>query len=78
MDTETADRLSDQEAFNLIFHPGFSTKDQISDVSGRGMDVVKTGSASFNGTIDVKSEKYRYRIAGSRYRSRWQSCRTLR
>ena len=59
MDTETADRLSDQEAFNLIFHPGFSTKDQISDVSGRGvgMDVVKTKISQLNGTIDVKSEK---------------------
>ncbi len=59
MDTETAERLSDTEAFNLIFHPGFSTKDQISDVSGRGvgMDVVKTKISQLNGTIDVKSEK---------------------
>jgi two-component system, chemotaxis family, sensor kinase CheA len=59
MDAETAERLSDQEAFNLIFHPGFSTKDQISDVSGRGvgMDVVKTKISQLNGTIDVKSEK---------------------
>ena len=59
MDAETADRLSEQEAFNLIFHPGFSTKDQISDVSGRGvgMDVVKTKITQLNGTIDVRSEK---------------------
>ncbi len=59
MDTESAERLSDHEAFNLIFHPGFSTKDQISDVSGRGvgMDVVKTKISQLNGTIDVKSEK---------------------
>ena len=59
MDTEAADRLSDTEAFNLIFHPGFSTKDQISDVSGRGvgMDVVKTKITQLNGTIDVHSEK---------------------
>ena len=59
MDEEAADRLSDHEAFNLIFHPGFSTKDQISDVSGRGvgMDVVKTTISQLNGTIDVQSEK---------------------
>jgi two-component system chemotaxis sensor kinase CheA len=59
MDAESADRLSDQEAFNLIFHPGFSTKDTISDVSGRGvgMDVVKTKISQLNGTIDVQSEK---------------------
>ncbi len=59
MDAETADRLSDTEAFNLIFHPGFSTKEQISDVSGRGvgMDVVKTKISQLNGTIDVHSEK---------------------
>lgn len=59
MDAETAERLSDQEAFNLIFHPGFSTKDKISDVSGRGvgMDVVKTKISQLNGTIEVHSEK---------------------
>ena len=59
MDAESADRLSDAEAFNLIFHPGFSTKEQISDVSGRGvgMDVVKTKISQLNGTIDVHSEK---------------------
>lgn len=59
MDTETAERLSNSECFNLIFHPGFSTKDQISDVSGRGvgMDVVKTKITQLNGQIDVQSEK---------------------
>lgn len=59
MDEEAAERLSDHESFNLIFHPGFSTKDQISDVSGRGvgMDVVKTKISQLNGTIDVQSEK---------------------
>jgi len=57
MDQEVADRLSVTEAFNLIFHPGFSTKDQISDISGRGvgMDVVKTKITQLNGTIDVTS-----------------------
>ncbi len=58
LDAETADRLGDAEAFALIFHPGFSTKDKISDVSGRGvgMDVVKTKITQLNGTIDVESE----------------------
>ncbi|MFJ7314988.1 chemotaxis protein CheA, partial [Pseudomonas sp. NPDC098747] len=44
MDKDAADRLSDTECYNLIFAPGFSTKTEISDVSGRGvgMDVVKT------------------------------------
>ncbi len=59
MDTETAERLSNNECFNLIFHPGFSTKDTISDVSGRGvgMDVVKTKITQLNGQLDVQSEK---------------------
>lgn len=58
MDQEAADRLTDNEAYNLIFHAGFSTKEQISDVSGRGvgMDVVKTKIAQLNGSIDVESE----------------------
>ena len=57
MDEETAERLSDQDCFNLIFHPGFSTKDEISDVSGRGvgMDVVKTKITQLNGTVEVQS-----------------------
>ena len=59
MDQDTADRLSDVEAYNLIFAPGFSTKDEISDVSGRGvgMDVVKTKISQLNGQIDVQSKK---------------------
>ncbi len=59
MDDESAARLSDHEIYNLIFHPGFSTCDKISDVSGRGvgMDVVKTKITQLNGTIDVQSEK---------------------
>ena len=58
MDQDAADRLTDQECFNLIFAPGFSTKEQISDVSGRGvgMDVVKTKIAQLNGTIKIDSE----------------------
>ena len=57
-DEDAAERLSDKEAFNLIFHPGFSTKEEISDVSGRGvgMDVVKTKISQLNGTLDIDSE----------------------
>jgi two-component system chemotaxis sensor kinase CheA len=57
MDAEVAERLSDRDAYFLIFHPGFSTRDQISDVSGRGvgMDVVKTKISQLNGSIDLDS-----------------------
>jgi two-component system chemotaxis sensor kinase CheA len=57
MDEDAAQRLSDTEAFNLIFAPGFSTKTEISDVSGRGvgMDVVKTKIIQLNGSIEIKS-----------------------
>jgi len=59
MDAESAARLDDRDCFNLIFAPGFSTKSEISDVSGRGvgMDVVKTRITQLNGTIDIDSEK---------------------
>lgn len=59
MDEESAARLSDSECYNLIFAPGFSTKTEISDVSGRGvgMDVVKTRITQLNGTIHIESEK---------------------
>lgn len=57
-DEDTAARLSDTESYNLIFAPGFSTKKEISDVSGRGvgMDVVKTKITQLNGTVDIQSE----------------------
>ncbi|KDE39585.1 Signal transduction histidine kinase CheA [Nitrincola lacisaponensis] len=57
LDTESAARLTDQECFNLIFHAGFSTKTEISDVSGRGvgMDVVKTKITQLNGTLGIDS-----------------------
>ncbi len=57
MDEESAARLDDREAYNLIFLPGFSTKNEISDVSGRGvgMDVVKTRIAQMNGVVEVDS-----------------------
>jgi two-component system chemotaxis sensor kinase CheA len=58
LDPEVASRMSDTEAYNLIFAPGFSTKQQISDISGRGvgMDVVKTSIAQLNGSIHIHSE----------------------
>jgi len=57
-DQDAADRLSDRECFELIFMPGFSTKTEISDVSGRGvgMDVVKTKIAQLNGSIEIDSK----------------------
>jgi two-component system chemotaxis sensor kinase CheA len=59
MEADAAARLSDVEAFNLIFAPGFSTKTEISDVSGRGvgMDVVKTKIAQLNGSVEIHSKK---------------------
>ncbi len=58
IDQDQASRMSDQDAFNLIFAPGFSTKTEISDISGRGvgMDVVKTKITQLNGAIDIFSE----------------------
>ncbi|OLU34282.1 chemotaxis protein CheA [Pseudomonas sp. PA15(2017)] len=59
LDKDAADRLTDLECYNLIFAPGFSTKTEISDVSGRGvgMDVVKTKISQLNGTVNVFSQK---------------------
>lgn len=58
LDADAAARMSDQDAFNLIFAPGFSTKTEISEVSGRGvgMDVVKTKITQLNGTVNIDSE----------------------
>lgn len=55
---EAALRLTDTEAYDLMFMPGFSTRQQVSDISGRGvgMDVVRTRIAGMNGTITIKSE----------------------
>lgn len=55
---EKVKELSRQEAYNLIFHPGFSTAEVVTNVSGRGvgMDVVKTNVAKLRGTISVESE----------------------
>ncbi len=50
--------LSDDEILELIFHPGFSTADQVSDVSGRGvgMDVVRRNIRELGGTVEVSSK----------------------
>ena len=57
LDEDAAERLTDTECFNLIFAPGFSTKTEISDVSGRGvgMDVVKTKITQLNGSLNIDS-----------------------
>ncbi len=58
LDAEAAARMPEKEAFSLIFAPGFSTKTEISEVSGRGvgMDVVKTKITQLNGTVNIDSE----------------------
>ncbi len=58
MDMDAAKRLDDKECYNLIFMPGFSTKEQISDISGRGvgMDVVKTSISQLNGSVEIDSQ----------------------
>lgn len=59
MDQDAASRLSESECYNLILAPGFSTKEAISDISGRGvgMDVVKTKITQLNGAINIDSHK---------------------
>jgi two-component system, chemotaxis family, sensor kinase CheA len=59
IDEATLERISDQEAVNLVFAAGFSTVEVISDLSGRGvgMDVVRTAIEKANGSIALESEK---------------------
>ena len=54
---DAPDSMTDQECWNLIFAPGFSTADQVTDVSGRGvgMDVVKKNILSLGGSVDIDS-----------------------
>ncbi len=54
---EQAARMTEREIFNLIFLPGFSTAEKVTNVSGRGvgMDVVKTNVEKIGGTVDVQS-----------------------
>jgi two-component system chemotaxis sensor kinase CheA len=58
LDEKEARSLSEQEAFDLVFIPGFSTSNEVSDTSGRGigLDVVKKTVTSFNGMIEVESK----------------------
>jgi two-component system chemotaxis sensor kinase CheA len=58
MDSDSAQRLDSAQAFQLIFLPGFSTKEQVTNVSGRGvgMDVVKTTMDKLNGRITIESK----------------------
>ncbi|MFK5602847.1 ATP-binding protein [Haloferax volcanii] len=55
---EELDQMPDSEVYDYIFHPGFSTNDEITDVSGRGvgMDVVKTTVESLDGSVSVESD----------------------
>jgi len=56
--SEVAGKLDDEQCLELIFLPGFSTKDQVSSISGRGvgLDVVKTNIQKLNGSIDIHTE----------------------
>jgi len=58
LDVDAAARMTNEEAFNLIFAPGFSTNTEITDISGRGvgMDVVKTKITQLNGSVNIDSE----------------------
>jgi two-component system chemotaxis sensor kinase CheA len=63
---DVSDQMSDAEVWQLIFAPGFSTAEVVTDVSGRGvgMDVVKRNIAALNGTVDIESaEGYGMRVS---------------
>jgi two-component system chemotaxis sensor kinase CheA len=58
---DQAARMSDREAFDLIFMPGFSTREQVTNLSGRGvgMDVVKTNIEKIGGSVEISSKRGR-------------------
>ncbi len=62
--------MSERELLNLIFLPGFSTAEKVTNLSGRGvgMDVVKTNIDRVNGTVDIQSSLDTERPSGSRFR----------
>ncbi|MDT8992919.1 chemotaxis protein CheW [Curvibacter sp. APW13] len=63
---DVSDSMSDQDVWQLIFAPGFSTAEVVTDVSGRGvgMDVVKKNIAALNGTVEIDSaEGYGMRVS---------------
>ncbi|WP_256418223.1 chemotaxis protein CheA [Halorubrum laminariae] len=55
---EAVEAMDDDEAYDLVFHPGFSTAEEVTDVSGRGvgMDVVRTTARDLDGSVAVESE----------------------
>lgn len=57
-DRETVEAMTDGEVYDLVFHPGFSTAEEVTDVSGRGvgMDVVRTTARDLDGSVSVDSE----------------------
>ena len=59
IDKNEIEKMSNKEIINLIFMPGFSTAEKVTDVSGRGvgMDVVKTNISKLKGTIEIETEK---------------------
>lgn len=65
---EQGSKMTPQEAQSLIFEPGFSTNDEVTGVSGRGvgMDAVKAALEAMNGSVDVKSELGRGTTVGLR------------
>ena len=73
---EQAARLSEQEALELIFRPGFSTKDQATDLSGRGvgMDVVRETTNKLRGRLSLDTPSARARTSQWSFRSHWQCC----
>lgn len=56
---EELNRMGERDIINFIFHPGFSTADKVTDVSGRGvgMDVVKSNVVKVGGTIEIDTQK---------------------
>ena len=72
----TADvQMSDNEIYNLIFQPGFSTAEQVTDISGRGvgMDVVRKKVSKLRGRIDIQSTPARAPLSRCACRSPWPS-----
>ncbi|MCD6546427.1 MAG: chemotaxis protein CheA [Thermotogae bacterium] len=61
IDEASATTLTDEKIFSFIFEPGFSTAEEVSDVSGRGvgMDVVKSTIEALNGSVQIESVKDR-------------------
>ncbi|ELZ41789.1 CheA signal transduction histidine kinase [Halorubrum saccharovorum DSM 1137] len=55
---EAVEAMEDDEVYDLVFHPGFSTAEEVTDVSGRGvgMDVVRTTARDLDGSVSVESE----------------------